>query len=360
MTLHDHLRTSREATDAGIIVRKRGRGLQADHLAREAEVLRILDGHATVRLVEVNEADDWVELVLADEGTDTLSDVTSMSATRARRAVTKTCLAVATLHAAGWGHGALAPDHVVVNRRGNVRLCSLSSSKQFVADPTARERDVEQLAAMLVTIAAELHNTKSRPHRAAGRTIRRVVAKSPPDPTVLAQRLSAAAHRRKPRHVLTRGRTVHGRPVRTLVALTAVAAATPVVLGLRAAPPTGVDAADRPQTERTRSSANEHGNDASIVLAAACGRPAAIVVLRSPTGDVFAAPMPDEQGVRRDHVRALFITRIPHARRISSAQDPRGCSEARIETASGGAVRLNIFPPTATHPQRTAADGDPP
>ena len=132
-------RLRRIVAGADQLVIKEGSGRERAHLRHEADLLRRLAGARVVDVVEVREHDDLTELVLADAGHRSLSDLDLGTTDLTLRAVQRLAEAVAELHELGWSHGAICAEHAVVNQRGNVRLCSLGSARPAgdgVGEPT--------------------------------------------------------------------------------------------------------------------------------------------------------------------------------------------------------------------------------
>ena len=128
----------REASADGAVVVKAASGPGRDRLRHEAVVLRVLRGQRLVRLVELREDDRRTTLVMADAGSTSL-DALAGDAARTAAALSATCEAVASLHAAGWSHGALETTHVLVGPRDRIRLCSLSRARTLAEHPSGRD-----------------------------------------------------------------------------------------------------------------------------------------------------------------------------------------------------------------------------
>ncbi len=111
------------------LVAKSARGGSRQHLRREAELLEHMRGLPVVELVALRESDDRTDLVTVDAGDRDLSQLQGRSPTELLTALADTADAVAELHAAGWTHGALCSEHVVIAAEGTVRLCSLGSAR---------------------------------------------------------------------------------------------------------------------------------------------------------------------------------------------------------------------------------------
>ena len=144
------------------LVAKSARGGSRQHLRREAELLEHLRGLPVVELMALRDSDDRTDLVTIDAGERDLSRLDGLSPEQILRALADAAAAVAELHAAGWTHGALCAQHVVVSGDGAVRLCSLGSAavrcdSQGELGPAARS-DVQQLVATIDRVLPELHH----------------------------------------------------------------------------------------------------------------------------------------------------------------------------------------------------------
>lgn len=155
------------------LVAKSARGGSRQHLRREAELLEHLRGLPVVELMALRDSDDRTDLVTIDAGERDLSRLDGLSPEQILRALADAAAAVAELHAAGWTHGALCAQHVVVSGDGAVRLCSLGSAavrcdSQGELGPAARS-DVQQLVA---TIDRVLRHHDDSWDRSAARAFR--------------------------------------------------------------------------------------------------------------------------------------------------------------------------------------------
>ena len=128
------------------VITKTARGRWRPLLRRESEILRRVRLPGMVELIEVVEEDDTTTLVMEDAGRTTLADPVGLSRAEQLRALRRCCGAVHELHTAGWTHGAIHSDHVVVGRRGSIRLCSFGAAQQIEgSDRSAVDVDLVQL-----------------------------------------------------------------------------------------------------------------------------------------------------------------------------------------------------------------------
>ncbi|MBS1838564.1 MAG: hypothetical protein JST64_12805, partial [Actinobacteria bacterium] len=242
--------------DAGMLVVKHARSDGRAGLRREAEVLDAVGGSMLVRFVELRDLPDTTELVLRDTGGPSLASMLRDPATKPVDALThlaETCETVARLHAAGWSHGRLGPDHVLMSARGRIRLCSLRAAMPIDVDPTVARDDRAALLRMVDdwVASASTHGSARRPASrfAAGRVARctRRLADAP-DPIVLARILRRCS------------RPLGPRP-RVAAAVAAIAAATVGIslLAVTRSPPSSAErattarATTRPATTRPAS-----------------------------------------------------------------------------------------------------------
>ncbi|MEI2700108.1 MAG: hypothetical protein V9E94_17900 [Microthrixaceae bacterium] len=135
------------------LVAKSARGGSRQHLRREAELLDHLRGLPVVELIALRDSDDRTDLVTLDAGDRDLSRPDGLTPEQLLAALADTAAAVAELHAAGWTHGALCAQHVVVGGGGTVRLCSLGSAAVRCDNGggagAAARSDVQQLVSMI-------------------------------------------------------------------------------------------------------------------------------------------------------------------------------------------------------------------
>lgn len=144
-----HLRVRDQA-----LVAKSGGGSDRARLRREAEVLGCLSDAAVVELVACRDSDERTDLVTAAAGDDLLAWLGGRSPEERWSVLRSTVVAVATLHRAGWSHGALRPDHVLVDPAGRIRLCSLGAARSFDIPAPAVAGDLDALVDLLTDDAA--------------------------------------------------------------------------------------------------------------------------------------------------------------------------------------------------------------
>lgn len=199
-------RIERRRDDQGGLVVKRARSGDRADLRREAEVMRAVADTPLVRLVELRDLPDVTELVLRDTGGPSLAASLRDPETRPSVALDRlaaACEAVARLHAAGWAHGRISTDHVVLTPRGRVRLCSLRAAQPIDLDPATARRDRVALLRMVDDWA--LPGATGRPPTdLRSRMVRARLARhtrrlpDDPDPLVLARILRRCRSRPRP------------------------------------------------------------------------------------------------------------------------------------------------------------------
>ena len=140
------------------ILVKSATGRERSRLRHEAEVLGLLHLSALMDMLELKEEDDQTLLLLLDNGPRTLLWPLDMTGEELLRALQRCCTAVEQLHEAGWSHGSLRPEHVLLGARGRPKLCSLGDSQPLLhlsneKAAAAIQGDVDQLAAMFAHVA---------------------------------------------------------------------------------------------------------------------------------------------------------------------------------------------------------------
>lgn len=131
------------------LVAKRATGGARRRLRREAELLDHLHDLPVVQVVALRDSDDHTDLVTVDAGNRDLADPAGRTPEELLRALAATASAVAALHAAGWTHGAICCEHVVLDDEGDVALCSLGSARPCALSDDDIQLDVAQLTALL-------------------------------------------------------------------------------------------------------------------------------------------------------------------------------------------------------------------
>lgn len=127
--------------DGDRVVEKLATGTARTALRREASVLTQLDLRFAVRFLELREYDERTVMVTQDAGARTLATVSKLTDSELVRALGDCVLAVLQLRAAGWVHGALKPEHVIVGARGRTRICSFRNARHSSSvDPAETEQ----------------------------------------------------------------------------------------------------------------------------------------------------------------------------------------------------------------------------
>lgn len=391
------VRVSRLTVDRRALVAKSATGRARLRLRREAELLRHMADLPVVSLVTVRETDDRTDLVTDDAGSHDLSRTTGLRPSTLLSALVGTADAVARLHRAGWSHGALCAEHVVLSPDGRVRLCSLGSARQLRAGRPDRQEDLQQLLALTLG-ALDRHDDPAwspaerrrwrSVRRRAGRRLRTTGSASDTtvDPAVLGAVLAElaeasyehGAHRPSASRTGTGPGSPLGRPsIRLVAGIVGFALcvlgwgwadaadagdeqrAEPVAAVTGHAPPCPAVGSTTPDLDRdgcgdailvdgheltvdgTTLRAGRTG-DRVAVAPLHCGGEPVVVLLRPSTGEVFAfddLPSPDRP------TPAVLVDTVPGAVAIDTGVTGR-CSRAAVRRADG-----------VEHPVEAAADG---
>lgn len=123
-------------------------------LRTEAVILQALAHPAAVRLVDLVEGADGVELHLGWAGSHTLATVTGVTVRAAAEIVSALAATVADVHAAGLVHGRITPDHVVLGPGGRPVLAGFAEA--VATDRADRADDVAALGVLLAGLVAPL------------------------------------------------------------------------------------------------------------------------------------------------------------------------------------------------------------
>ena len=84
-------------------------------------------------------------MITDDAGDHTLADPAAMTPEEFFAALIASADAVADLHGAGWSHGTICAEHLILCNAGGVMLCSLGSAAMHDGDGTAVIEDLRQL-----------------------------------------------------------------------------------------------------------------------------------------------------------------------------------------------------------------------
>jgi len=247
------------------LVAKSATGRRRSELRREAELLDHLQHRHVIDLTVLRESDDRTDMITDDAGDHTLSDTAALCPEFFFAALTATAEAVAELHEAGWSHGALCAEHVVVDDVGGVTLCSLGTASMHGADDTAATDDLLQLRAVID--AGLRHHDDDWSHAERGRW----------------RRLSRRARRRiDERRSCSNGETLTARALTESLR----------TVGAPSSPPT-------PAPRRVRSPVRLTRTPATLVTAAAAVGVAALLwaTTSSPAGVASAQPSPEPSGI---------------------------------------------------------------
>lgn len=134
-------------------------------LRAEAEVLGHLSELPVIDLVALRDGDDRTDLVTRDAGNATLARPTGLPPSAVLDALAAAADAVDRMHRAGWTHGALCAEHVVIGEDGRVTLCSLASARPADSDGVDRSDDLVQLMSIIDHAPCHADPSWSAPQR---------------------------------------------------------------------------------------------------------------------------------------------------------------------------------------------------
>ncbi len=349
-------------------------------LRREALLLDAAAGPEVVRILRVVESDDATEVVLAGTGGPSLAAVLAdpaVDACTAVRTVADACDAVARLHARGWAHGRLRPDHVLTTGRGRIRLCSFGGATRLGTDDEAARRDRTALLRIVDRWTERGPDGASRWRRLRRRSVVRRVRRrtvrliDDPDPVVLARILRRAVGRGpRSRRRLVVAATLAiaasipflvrhdpaGPAPRQAVPLHTATTGAPTTSATTTAVPTTTAAPTTPAPTTTsldRPDSTAHGPDVTIdgrtyrvglpgdVVAVGdwdCDGTTAALLLRPATSELYEFMTWAVPGAP---ATARPAGLVPGARDL---EPPVGCGDATIVLADGGRRRAGIAP----------------
>jgi hypothetical protein len=329
------------------LVVKRRDEIDGDTVEREAEVLRALAGGPVVDLVDCRSTGGQVELLTLDAGSSTLADAAHLPPRTALRAAAATCRSVVALHRAGWGHGALDPDHVVVGGRGRATLCSLGRAQPLVAAPQLVTADRSATFATLLYVADQLDADQSdRNRRRAAQVVRRAVGAADQDLLDVAAAIESDLADRYERRRPSGRRWLAAAGVLGTAALLVGAwtwtgrdAGPAQGPGLRPAPGPDTAATLPPGRVRVGLPGDEH-----VVVDLDCDGDDELLLLRPTTGELFVAPrVPDGAHA----VRTVPIGNLPGAASLTTRTTADGCATPIATLSDGSAVPVEIAAPAA-------------
>lgn len=379
------------------LVAKRATGGARRRLRREAELLDHLQDLPVVQLVALRDSDDHTDLVTADAGNGDLADPAGRTPDELLRALSATAAAVAALHAAGWTHGAICCEHVVLDEEGHVALCSLGSARPWAVSDDDIQLDAAQLTALLHRVGLhrdpswsagqtrEWRRSTRRLHHRLRRLETTITSTDGASPTAadiaaVLQELAAERHATSPRH-----RTGRVRPHRLLSGTPSALLAGALGVGITAllwsavtpagsAPTRAIEKpaaahVDDADCEDARSSAGmdidgdgctdrveidgnvlrvagttvRAGRDGDQVVVASldCATTARVLLYRPTTGELFAF---DEwpSGGRPASAQLLWTADGGGALRTTSR---RGCRTAELHHAGGATIPVGTEAP---------------
>lgn len=349
-----------DTPDVALVVKRRDE-IDGEPVEREAEVLRALAGAPVVELVDCRSAGGRIELLTLDAGSSTLADAAHLPPRTALRAAAATCRSVVALHRAGWGHGAVDPDHVVVGGRGRATLCSLGRAQPLVAAPHLVTVDRSATFATLLHVADQLEADQAdRTRRRTAQVIRRAVGAADQDlldvAAAIEQHLAAQSERRRPSG-------------RAWLAVAGALGAAALLVGawtwtgrnaapaapaeLRRAAGPGAAVTLPPGRVRVGLPGDEH-----VVVDLDCNGENEVLLLRPTTGELFVAPrVPD--GDRS--VRTVPVGTLPGATSLTTRTTADGCATPLATLSDGSTVPVDVTaaaapttePPPAAAPSTT-------
>ncbi|CAN5650243.1 hypothetical protein BH10ACT3_BH10ACT3_07730 [soil metagenome] len=195
------------------VVAKSASGRDRSAVRYEAEVLGRLALPGMLQLVELIDEDDRTTMLTVDAGRRSLARPVDLSADDLMRAVRRCVVAVGEMHAAGWSHGDLRPEHVLIGLRSKVRLCSLASAQAIggradasvaiEADLAALVDIIDHVADLPVSGVTRAEHRRRRRHAAQMHRLTDELRREPPtDAHDLIDALDAVEQRRFPGHGL--------------------------------------------------------------------------------------------------------------------------------------------------------------
>lgn len=332
--------------DVPLVVKRRAE-VDGGAVEREAEVLRALADGPVVDLVDCRTAGGTTELLTLDAGSSTLLDSAHLPPRTVLRAAAAACRSVVALHRAGWGHGAIGPDHVVVGGRGRATLCSLGRAQTLVAAPQLVTVDRSATFATLLQVAALLEDDRTdRTRRRAAQVLRRAVGAADQDLLDVAGAIeSDLADLRDRRRPSTRATLVAASSL-TAVALLAGAwtwtgrgAEHAPGSSLRPAPGSATEATLAPGRVRVGLPGDEH-----VVVDLDCDGDDELLLLRPSTGELFVAPRVPDDGRA---VRTVPAGHLPGATSLTTSTSADGCATPLAAMPDGSTVPVDVGAGTA-------------
>lgn len=343
---------------APLVVKRRDE-IDDQSVEREAEVLRALAGGPVVELVDCRSAGGQVEMTTVDAGSSTLADAARLPARTVLRAAASACRSVVALHRAGWGHGAIDPDHVVVGGRGRTTLCSLGRARPLVAAPELVTVDRRATFAVLLYVAEQLEaGSADRVRRRAAQTVRSAVGAADQDLLDVAAEIETALA----------GRLERRRPsTRAAAASTAAVAAATLLAGAWTWSTDRTGPAGRASVRPTTAPAAEvtlpadrvtvgRPGDEHVVVDLDCDGDDELLLLRPSTGELFVAPRVPDGG---RPVRTVPVGHLPGATTLTTSTAADGCALPLAAMPDGSTVPVDVgavpAPATAAPPTTALA-----
>ena len=396
--------------DGRSVVIKRAMGRGRARLRREAVILAEVRGPGLVQLIGIEDADEHTDLVLADAGDHTLADPAGVPTEILRRALVSTCASIGEMHRLGWAHGGIEAQHIVLNRRGRSRLCSLGSAVSLAADPGARDRDLLALSHLvdrcahgpvatstwsdrlrwrwtrhrLINVVSRFAaEVDSRRMDSSGTNVRGIEPRSLGDAVEAAFRFPVVSLRssmsgRRPWRATLGGKARPSR--RTVLAATSAVAAVAAGIGLMTAvvhqgpspssncPPVAPRRVDvdgdgcaesiriQGQIVRVNGVSYRVGRPGDVVAVGDwdCDGRSTPAVLRPSTGEVLAF---DQWAVRGTPATARTVARIDGA--VSLRADDRGNCARAVVGLSDGTTQIHAFATTTSSSNAADRTSDP-
>ncbi|MDQ1392833.1 MAG: eukaryotic-like serine/threonine-protein kinase [Acidimicrobiaceae bacterium] len=304
---------------------------EAARLSHEAHVLTVARHPGVVELLRR----DGPTLALRLVDAEPLAADTALVAVPVGVAVATT---LADLHDLGVVHGALSPDHILVDRSGRPTLCSFGRGAIDAApDGEAAARDVVALARALLTTSTEASATTTR--------ILTMAAKGGRKPPSARELAALLADTPPPRRRLPRAVPVALAACTVIGAIAFLSAGQPVPAGACPAVDRGCQPIPRSDgVVETPSGRFRIGrpDDVLVVGRWQCGA-ALPALLRPTTGEIWVW---DAWARAGDPLTARLAGRIPDAVTLRVDPDGAGCDGLRVLRHAGGAV--------VVHPGRPA------
>jgi hypothetical protein len=154
--------------DGDVVVKTAENASERRRLDHEADVLRAVAHPGIVRLRRTEGGDPPDRLVLDRVEGTVLTDGGQHSARQVASWGAAVATILADLHARGWAHGSVGPDHILLDRRGRPVLCGFGSAMQS-SEPGAGRAAAADVSALARLVSDHLAPGEARLRRALAR-----------------------------------------------------------------------------------------------------------------------------------------------------------------------------------------------